>query len=69
MMTDILYFCFESYECDDYILNDNAPGDLKLLRTTLDAITKQTLYESQTRSGRRLLRALSVDTGEQIKHR
>ncbi|XP_038053251.1 ubiquitin carboxyl-terminal hydrolase 44-like [Patiria miniata] len=65
-VNDRYVFC---YECDDYILNDNAPGDLKLLRTTLDAITKQTLYESQTRSGRRLLRALSVDTGEQIKHR
>ncbi|XP_071795959.1 ubiquitin carboxyl-terminal hydrolase 44-B-like [Asterias amurensis] len=65
-VNDRYVFC---YDCDDYILNDNAPGDLKLLRTTLDAITKQTLYESQTRSGRRLLRALSVDTGEQIKHR
>ncbi|PIK50165.1 putative ubiquitin carboxyl-terminal hydrolase 44-like [Apostichopus japonicus] len=39
------------------------------LRSTLEAITKQSLDERFTRSGRRMLRALSVDTGESFKIR
>ncbi|XP_071482740.1 ubiquitin carboxyl-terminal hydrolase 44-like [Diadema antillarum] len=57
-------FC---YDCDDYILNDNVTGDLKFLRDTLEVITKQTFEENAGRSGRRFLRALSVDSG-QLKH-
>lgn len=59
-------FC---YVCDEYVLNDNVTGDLMFLRSTLDAITKQSLDERFTRSGRRMLRALSVDTGQSFKIR
>ncbi|XP_077565402.1 ubiquitin carboxyl-terminal hydrolase 44 [Stigmatopora nigra] len=41
-------FC---YLCDDYVLNDNATGDLELLRSTLAAIQSQR-YQVTTRSGR-----------------
>ncbi|XP_051701729.1 ubiquitin carboxyl-terminal hydrolase 44 [Oryctolagus cuniculus] len=44
-------FC---YLCDDYVLNDNAAGDLKLLRSTLSAIKSQN-HHCTTRS-RRILR-------------
>ncbi|PAA83618.1 hypothetical protein BOX15_Mlig008068g1, partial [Macrostomum lignano] len=33
-------FC---YVCDDYILNDNAAGDIKILRMALDAVAAQNL--------------------------
>ncbi|XP_033101370.1 ubiquitin carboxyl-terminal hydrolase 44-like [Anneissia japonica] len=56
-------FC---YICDDYVLNDNVTGDIKLLRSTLEAIAKQKFDERTTRSGRRL-RALSLDSGEPLK--
>ncbi|KAJ8017612.1 Ubiquitin carboxyl-terminal hydrolase 44-B [Holothuria leucospilota] len=50
--------------------NDNVHRrDLMFLRSTLDAITKQSLDERFTRSGRRMLRALSVDTGQSFKIR
>ncbi|XP_077986506.1 ubiquitin carboxyl-terminal hydrolase 44-like [Glandiceps talaboti] len=42
-------FC---YVCDDYVLNDNSSGDIKLLRTTLSAIATQNFDERTTRSGR-----------------
>ncbi|XP_002734273.1 ubiquitin carboxyl-terminal hydrolase 44-like [Saccoglossus kowalevskii] len=42
-------FC---YICDDYVLNDNSAGDIRLLRTTLTAIAAQNLEEKSTRSGR-----------------
>lgn len=58
-----------SYVCDEYVLSDNVTGDLMFLRSTLEAITKQSLDERFTRSGRRMLRALSVDTGESFKIR
>lgn len=29
------------YECDDYVLNDNAAGDIKILRSCLQAISSQ----------------------------
>lgn len=47
-MNELYVFC---YLCDDYVLNDNATGDLKLLRGTLGAIKSQR-YEVMTRSGR-----------------
>ncbi|XP_049616333.1 ubiquitin carboxyl-terminal hydrolase 44 [Syngnathus scovelli] len=49
-INELYVFC---YLCDDYVLNDNATGDLKLLRSTLGAIQSQR-YEVITRSGRTL---------------
>ncbi|XP_077356131.1 ubiquitin carboxyl-terminal hydrolase 44 [Festucalex cinctus] len=49
-VNELYVFC---YLCDDYVLNDNATGDLKLLRGTLAAIQSQR-YEVTTRSGRTL---------------
>ncbi|XP_030197184.1 ubiquitin carboxyl-terminal hydrolase 44 [Gadus morhua] len=49
-VNELYVFC---YLCDDYVLNDNATGDLKLLRSTLGAIQSQR-YEVTTRSGRTL---------------
>ncbi|XP_060924633.1 ubiquitin carboxyl-terminal hydrolase 44 [Limanda limanda] len=49
-INELYVFC---YLCDDYVLNDNATGDLKLLRSTLSAIQSQH-YEVTTRSGRTL---------------
>ncbi|XP_071776712.1 ubiquitin carboxyl-terminal hydrolase 44 [Centroberyx gerrardi] len=49
-VNELYVFC---YLCDDYVLNDNATGDLKLLRSTLSAIQSQR-YEVTTRSGRTL---------------
>lgn len=49
-VNDLYVFC---YLCDDYVLNDNATGDLKLLRSTLSAIKSQN-YDCTTRSGRTL---------------
>lgn len=57
-VNELYVFC---YLCDDYVLNDNATGDLKLLRSTLSAIQSQH-YEVTTRSGRTLRTAtLSPD--------
>uniref|UniRef100_A0A8B9TJG2 Ubiquitin carboxyl-terminal hydrolase n=1 Tax=Anas platyrhynchos TaxID=8839 RepID=A0A8B9TJG2_ANAPL len=44
-VNELYVFC---YLCDDYVLNDNATGDLKLLRSTLSAIKSQN-YECTTR--------------------
>ncbi|XP_006871875.1 PREDICTED: ubiquitin carboxyl-terminal hydrolase 44 [Chrysochloris asiatica] len=49
-VNEMYVFC---YFCDDYVLNDNSAGDLKLLRSTLSAIKSQT-YHCSTRSGRNL---------------
>ncbi|XP_078409844.1 ubiquitin carboxyl-terminal hydrolase 44 [Cetorhinus maximus] len=49
-VNELYVFC---YVCDDYVLNDNATGDLKLLRSTLSAIKSQN-YDCTTRSGRTL---------------
>ncbi|NXG44011.1 UBP44 hydrolase, partial [Psilopogon haemacephalus] len=49
-VNELHVFC---YPCDDYLLGDNATGDLKLLRGTLSAIRSQT-YHCTTRSGRTL---------------
>ncbi|XP_066490090.1 ubiquitin carboxyl-terminal hydrolase 44 [Tiliqua scincoides] len=49
-VNELYVFC---YLCDDYVLNDNATGDLRLLRSTLSAIKSQN-YDCTTRSGRTL---------------
>ena len=49
---------FSSYTCDDYVLNDNAAGDIKLLRSALSAIATQKFTDMESR-GRRLLRSYS----------
>ncbi|XP_062921303.1 ubiquitin carboxyl-terminal hydrolase 49 isoform X2 [Mobula hypostoma] len=49
-VNELYVFC---YLCDDYVLNDNATGDLKLLRSTLSAIKNQK-YSSTARNGRAL---------------
>ncbi|XP_001144539.3 ubiquitin carboxyl-terminal hydrolase 44 [Pan troglodytes] len=56
-VNEMYVFC---YLCDDYVLNDNATGDLKLLRSTLSAIKSQN-YHCTTRSGRFLR---SAGTGD-----
>ncbi|XP_066526063.1 ubiquitin carboxyl-terminal hydrolase 44 [Hoplias malabaricus] len=61
-VNELYVFC---YLCDDYVLNDNATGDLKLLRSTLSAIKSQR-YEVTTRSGR-TLRSAAVPS-EQLTH-
>ncbi|XP_069765555.1 ubiquitin carboxyl-terminal hydrolase 44 isoform X1 [Narcine bancroftii] len=53
-VNELYVFC---YICDDYVLNDNATGDLKLLRSTLSAIKSQN-YDCTTRSGR-ILRSMA----------
>lgn len=53
-MNEKFVFC---YVCDDFVLNDNAPGDIKLLRMALDAVTEQNFEElSKQKRGRRILR-------------
>ncbi|WAR03457.1 UBP49-like protein, partial [Mya arenaria] len=47
-----------SYVCDDYVMNDNAAGDIKLLRTALSAIATQKFTHIDMR-GKRLLRSYS----------
>ncbi|XP_072309801.1 ubiquitin carboxyl-terminal hydrolase 44 [Eucyclogobius newberryi] len=55
-VNELYVFC---YLCDDYVLNDNNTGDLKLLRSTLSAIQSQH-YEVITRSGRTLRSATAA---------
>ncbi|XP_040836551.1 ubiquitin carboxyl-terminal hydrolase 44 isoform X2 [Ochotona curzoniae] len=54
-VNEMYVFC---YLCDDYVLNDNAAGDLKLLRSTLSAMKSQN-YHCTTRSGR-ILRSMGT---------
>uniref|UniRef100_A0A8C5Q4S0 Ubiquitin carboxyl-terminal hydrolase n=1 Tax=Leptobrachium leishanense TaxID=445787 RepID=A0A8C5Q4S0_9ANUR len=56
-VNELYVFC---YLCDDYVLNDNATGDLKLLRSTLSAIKSQN-YDCTTRSGRTLRSMVAAD--------
>lgn len=60
-VNELYVFC---YLCDDYVLNDNATGDLKLLRGTLSAIKSQN-YDCTTRSGRTLR---SMGTSDDVSH-
>ncbi|XP_045868379.1 ubiquitin carboxyl-terminal hydrolase 44 isoform X2 [Meles meles] len=54
-VNEMYVFC---YLCDDYVLNDNATGDVKLLRSMLSAIKSQN-YQCTTRSGR-VLRSMGT---------
>ncbi|CAH8559923.1 unnamed protein product [Schistosoma rodhaini] len=50
------------YICDDFVLNDNAPGDIKLLRMALDAVTTQDFGKLlKQKGGRRILRFRGKD--------
>uniref|UniRef100_A0ABM5G719 Ubiquitin carboxyl-terminal hydrolase n=1 Tax=Pogona vitticeps TaxID=103695 RepID=A0ABM5G719_9SAUR len=49
-VNDLYVFC---YLCEDYVLNDNPEGDLKLLRSSLSAIKSQK-HDPTARSGRTL---------------
>ncbi|XP_013803444.1 ubiquitin carboxyl-terminal hydrolase 44 [Apteryx mantelli] len=62
-VNELYVFC---YLCDDYVLNDNATGDLKLLRSTLSAIKSQN-YECTTRSGR-TLRSMGTSDDSYLSH-
>lgn len=55
----ICFLSLYSYVCDDYVMNDNAAGDLKILRSALSAIATQSFTDVESR-GRRLLRSYSV---------
>ncbi|OWF47359.1 ubiquitin carboxyl-terminal hydrolase 44-like [Mizuhopecten yessoensis] len=46
------------YLCDDYVINDNAAGDLKTIRSALSAIATQTFGDVETK-GFKLLRSYS----------
>ena len=62
-VNEMYVFC---YLCDDYVLNDNATGDLKLLRSTLSAIKNQN-YHCTTRSGR-VLRSMGTSGDSYFLH-
>ncbi|KAF0877103.1 ubiquitin carboxyl-terminal hydrolase 44 isoform X1 [Crocuta crocuta] len=62
-VNEMYVFC---YLCDDYVLNDNAAGDLKLLRSTLSAIKSQN-YQCTTRSGR-VLRSMGTSDDTYYLH-
>ncbi|XP_012406030.1 ubiquitin carboxyl-terminal hydrolase 44 [Sarcophilus harrisii] len=62
-VNELYVFC---YLCDDYVLNDNATGDLKLLRSTLSAIKSQN-YNCTTRSGR-ILRSMGTSDDSYPSH-
>ncbi|KAB0405073.1 hypothetical protein E2I00_016557, partial [Balaenoptera physalus] len=62
-VNEMYAFC---YLCDDYVLNDNAIGDLKLLRSTLSAIKSQN-YHCTTRSGR-VLRSMGTSDDSYFLH-
>ncbi|XP_074978118.1 ubiquitin carboxyl-terminal hydrolase 49 isoform X2 [Caretta caretta] len=58
-VNDLYVFC---YLCEDYVLNDNPEGDLKLLRSSLSAIRSQK-HDPSARSGRTLR---SMALGEEV---
>ncbi|NXR06608.1 UBP49 hydrolase, partial [Semnornis frantzii] len=58
-VNDLYVFC---YLCEDYVLNDNPEGDLKLLRSSLSAIKSQK-RDPAMRSGRTLR---SMALGEDV---
>ncbi|XP_012781844.2 ubiquitin carboxyl-terminal hydrolase 44 [Ochotona princeps] len=62
-VNEMYVFC---YLCDDYVLNDNAAGDLKLLRSTLSAMKTQN-YHCTTRSGR-ILRSMGTSDDSSLSH-
>ncbi|KFO31152.1 ubiquitin carboxyl-terminal hydrolase 44 isoform X1 [Fukomys damarensis] len=62
-VNEMYTFC---YLCDDYVLNDNAAGDLKSLRSTLSTIRSQNYCT--TRSGRVLRPAGTSDDSDSYLH-
>lgn len=57
------YLFMFSYICDDFVINDNAPGDIKILRMALDAVTNCDIGTlSRQKLGRRLLRYRAKNT-------
>ncbi|XP_039196090.1 ubiquitin carboxyl-terminal hydrolase 49 isoform X1 [Crotalus tigris] len=58
-VNDLYVFC---YLCEDYVLNDNPEGDLKLLRSSLSAVKSQK-HDPSARSGRTLR---SMALGEDV---
>ncbi|XP_044301075.1 ubiquitin carboxyl-terminal hydrolase 49 isoform X1 [Varanus komodoensis] len=54
-VNDLYVFC---YLCEDYVLNDNPEGDLKLLRSSLSAIKSQK-HDPSARSSR-MLRSMAL---------
>ncbi|ETE67516.1 Ubiquitin carboxyl-terminal hydrolase 49, partial [Ophiophagus hannah] len=58
-INDLYVFC---YLCEDYVLNDNPEGDLKLLRSSLSAVKSQK-HDPSARSGRTLR---SMALGEDV---
>ncbi|XP_034977653.1 ubiquitin carboxyl-terminal hydrolase 49 isoform X1 [Zootoca vivipara] len=58
-VNDLYVFC---YLCEDYVLNDNPEGDLKLLRSSLSAIKSQK-HDPSAKSGRTLR---SMALGEDV---
>jgi len=57
-----MILCVDSYECGDYVLNDNASDDIQALRNCLRTIaTEGQLTTSSVKShNRQLLRSCSV---------
>jgi len=54
-----------SHECDEYVLNDNVAGDIKILRSCLQAMSLQNSVQSQDdgishRRSKRIRRSSSV---------
>uniref|UniRef100_A0A8C3YM99 Ubiquitin carboxyl-terminal hydrolase n=1 Tax=Catagonus wagneri TaxID=51154 RepID=A0A8C3YM99_9CETA len=62
-VNEMYVFC---YFCDDYVLNDNATGDLKLLRSTLSAIKSQN-YHCTAHSGR-VLQSIGTSDDSDFLH-
>lgn len=58
-VNDLYVFC---YLCEDYVLNDNPEGDVKLLRSSLSAVKSQK-HDPSARSGRTLR---SMALGEDV---
>ena len=52
------HMCSCSYVCDDYVLNDNAASDIKILRSALSAVASQTFIGIE-KKGKRILRSQS----------
>lgn len=60
---------FYSYICDEYVINDNAAGDLKIIRSALSAIATQTFSDVESK-GFKLLRSYShtAVTSTYVRH-
>ncbi|CAK8689339.1 ubiquitin carboxyl-terminal hydrolase 44-like [Clavelina lepadiformis] len=63
-VNELYVYC---YECEEYVLNDNKSGDIKVLRETLQAIRYQN-FTGTTRSGH-TLRTASITADEDVQMR